>query len=121
MTSVLSREERKALAKKRGNKFGAKKTVLDGITFDSRREAAYYAELKLLEKAGEVCEVELQKPFALTINGQLIGTYRCDFAFYDNTRRCYRVVDVKGVLTREFQRTRRLMRALHGIEVEVVR
>lgn len=105
----------------RKNKFGAVRTTLDGITFDSKREAAYYAELKLRERAGEVADVQLRKPFTLVINGQLIGTYRCDFAFHDNLTRSYRVVDVKGVETREFKRTKRLMRALHGIEVEVVK
>jgi len=34
------------------NKYGAKKTVVDNITFDSKKEAARYQELKLLEKAG---------------------------------------------------------------------
>lgn len=105
----------------RKNKFGAVKTTLDGITFDSKREAAYYAELKIRERVGEVVDVELRKPFSLVINGQLIGTYRCDFAFYDNRTKCYRVVDVKGMETREFKRTKRLMRAIHGIDVEVVK
>lgn len=123
MTIHLSREEgKRLLAKKpRQNKYRAVKTVVDGITFDSKREAAYYSELKLREKAGEVADVQLQKPFVLTINSEVIGTYRCDFAFYDNVRRTYRVVDVKGVETKEFKRTKRLMRAIHGIVVEVVR
>lgn len=124
MTAILSKEQGRELlaAKPKRNKYGNRHVVIDGIKFDSVREGAYYAELKLREKAGEVADVELQKPFVLTINGQLIGTWRSDFAFHDNVRRCYRVIDVKGgPLTREFQRTRRLMRALHGIEIEVVR
>ncbi len=105
----------------RQNKFGAVRTVLDGITFASRREAAYYAELKLRERIGEVSAVEMQPRYALTIKGQLIGTYKPDFRFWDNLQGRERVVDVKGVITREFQRTKRLMRAIHGIEVEVVK
>lgn len=116
MTS-LSRYE----PSRRRNKFGAVKTVLDGITFDSKREAAYYAELKLRERAGEVASVELQPVYELSVNGHLVGTYRPDFRFYDVREKRVRVVDVKGVRTREFQRTVRLMRAIHKVEVEVVK
>lgn len=49
----------------RANKYGNKKIELDGITFDSIAEARRYSELKLLEKAGEIKELELQKPFVI--------------------------------------------------------
>ena len=42
------------------NKYGNKKTVVDGITFDSRKEAKRYQELKLLEKAGEIKDLRRQ-------------------------------------------------------------
>lgn len=108
-------------SKKKPNKYRAQPTIVDGIRFASKREAAYYAELKFRERAGEVSAVEMQKVFALTINGQVIGAYRPDFCFHDDLSKRYRVVDVKGVETREFKRTKRLMRAIHGIEVEVVK
>ncbi|MDD3747626.1 MAG: DUF1064 domain-containing protein, partial [Anaerostipes sp.] len=44
----------------RYSKYGARKTVIDGITFDSKREAKRYQELKLLEQAGEISYLELQ-------------------------------------------------------------
>jgi hypothetical protein len=47
------------------SKYGARKTVIDGITFDSKKEANRYRELKLLEKAGEICCLRLQVPFEL--------------------------------------------------------
>lgn len=47
------------------NKYHSKKTVYDGIEFDSKREAGRYAELKQLEKSGEISELELQKKFSL--------------------------------------------------------
>jgi hypothetical protein len=124
MTELLSREEGRAIIAKpkRGNKYRAVKVTVDGITFDSKREAAYYAELKLREKAGEVSGVELQKPFAiLGANGELICTYRADFAFWDNAQDRFRVIDVKGVETKDFKLKKRLMRILKGIDVEVVR
>lgn len=47
------------------SKYGARKTVVDGITFDSKKEANRYRELKLLERAGEICFLRLQVPFEL--------------------------------------------------------
>ena len=35
-------------------KYRSKRTVIDGITFDSKKEANRYCELKLLEKSGEI-------------------------------------------------------------------
>jgi hypothetical protein len=41
------------------------KTVVDGITFDSKREATYYQELLLLKRVGEVTDIELQPKYEL--------------------------------------------------------
>lgn len=111
-----------AAIRRRSNKFGAVKTVLDGITFDSKREAAYYAELKLREKAGEVANVELQRPFALIAGaGKLVGTYRADFTFDDLVEGRWRVIDVKGHDTALSRFKRKFVEALHGVKVEVVK
>jgi len=120
MSAAQARAE---LAKpKKRNKFGAIRTTVDGIVFDSKREAAYYGELKIREKAGEVSAVELQPRFALIgPDGTLICTYRPDFAFFDHVADRFRVVDVKGVLTREFRRVQRMMKSFKGIDVEVVK
>ena len=103
------------------NKFRAVRTVLDGITFDSKREAAYYAELKLRERAGEVSEVELQPRFPLMVGSEVIGYYRADFKFWDNRENKQRVVDIKGVEPKGFRRTLKHVRAQYGVEVEIVK
>lgn len=106
MTETLSREEYlAAVAKpKRCNKFGAKRTVVDGITFDARREAEVYSELKLLEEAGRISGFERQRKFELIVDGEIVGTYRADFAFIDHDQdRQFRVIDV-GVFSRDFRR-----------------
>jgi len=123
MSEVMTREEyQAAFAKpKRGNKFGAKRTLVDGICFDSKAEASYYAALKLRERAGEVTDVELQRPYALTVNGVLVATYRADFVFWDISLRRRRVIDVKGIMTPVFRLKQKLMRACHKIEIEVVK
>jgi len=104
------------------NKYGAKKTTLDGITFDSKAEANYFAQLKQREKAGEVGGVELQRPFVvLGPKGELITTYKADFAFWDFKEDRFRVIDVKGVQTPVFRLKRKLVKAFLGVDVEVVK
>ena len=46
-------------------KYGNRKAVIDGITFDSKKEAQRYTELKLLEKAGKITGLQLQREFEL--------------------------------------------------------
>lgn len=123
MTINLTKEEARALlAKPKRTKYGNKKVMLDGIRFDSKREAEYYAALKLREKAGEVIGVELQRPFALLgNNGMLIATYKADFCFWDNVADRFRVIDVKGVETKDFKLKKKMMLGLLGINVEVVK
>jgi len=123
MTINLSREEARAiLSKPKRSKYGNKKVTEDGITFDSIRERDYYRQLKLREKAGEVIGVELQRPFALLgNNGMLIATYKADFCFWDNVADRFRVIDVKGVETKDFKLKKKMMLGLLGINVEVVK
>ena len=123
MTINLSRQEAKALlAKPKRSKYGATKTMVDGLLFDSKREAAYYSELKIREKAGEVTGVEMQRPFALLgSNGMLMATFKADFCFWDNTAGRFRCIDVKGFDTPVGKLTRKMMKGLLGIDVEIVK
>jgi hypothetical protein len=109
-------------AGKRKNKFGAKKTVLDGRTFDSKAEAKFVAELRQREKAGEVGGVELQRPFPLMApSGQIVGVYKADAAFWDHVADRFRVIDVKGHDTALSKWKRKHVKAQYGIEVEIVK
>jgi hypothetical protein len=122
MTEILSRDEYLAAVSKpkRANKYGAKKTTVDGITFDSKREAEVYSELKFLERAGRISGFERQRKFNLIVNREIIGTYRADFAFIDHDQDGrFRVIDVKGVITRDFRRVRKIIKAAYNIDVEV--
>ena len=62
-------------------KYGNKKTVVDGIKFDSKWESQRYLYLKSLEKAGRVKNLELQPKFIISVNGQKICTYIADFKY----------------------------------------
>lgn len=87
------------------SKYRAKKTVVDGIKFDSKREAERYCELKLLEKAKEIRNLVLQPRFLLQdeffdkneIKHKKIE-YVADFMYIDKCGKTI-VEDVKGVLT----------------------
>lgn len=123
MTPISAQQYREAVDQKpkRRNKYHAQKTEIDGITFDSKAEAAYYSKLQLRAKAREVHHVELQVPFPLTVNGYLVGSYRADFVFYDDVETRQRVIDVKGYDTPLSKLKRKLVKAIHGVDVEIVR
>lgn len=89
----------------RYSKYRNKKVVVDGIEFDSKKEANRYKELKLLEKAGEIKDLELQKVFELIPSFKKNGktyrktTYKADFSYFDTKEGKYIVEDVKGFKT----------------------
>src|SRR5574344_1314908 len=63
--AIFTRQKNRSKRRKRSMKYRSKRTVVDGITFDSKKEANRYCELKLLEKSGEIKNLELQKKFVL--------------------------------------------------------
>jgi Protein of unknown function (DUF1064) len=104
------------------NKFGAIKTVVDGITFDSKREAFHYGTLKQRETAGEIERLECHPKYELKVNGLLICKFKPDFRFFDKAQYRQRVVDVKSEPTakkRDFVLTRKLFEAVQRQELEV--
>lgn len=119
---ITAAEYRELAAKPKGNKFHAKKTVVDGIRFDSKRESEVYSDLKILERDGEISGFKRQHEFKLIVNGDFVGKYTADFAFFDHRQDGkFRVWDVKGVQSREFRRARKLVKALYQIDVEVIK
>ena len=93
------------------------KTTVDGITFDSRKEAARYCNLKLLQKAGEISELELQPRYPLTVNGVIVATYIADFRYVKKGFINYTVEDVKGVKTPVYRLKKKLMKAIYKIDI----
>ena len=106
------------------NKYRAVKVELDGHKFDSKKEAARYQELKLLETAGEISQLRLQPAYKLIIAGIPIcydngrqAVYRGDFEYVRNGMII--IEDVKGVRTDVYKLKRAIMRAMDRIIVEV--
>lgn len=95
------------------NKFNAKRTTVDNITFHSKGEARRYAELKLMERAGIIQNLELQPKFMLLeaftdedgVRHRAI-TYTADFRYLENG--FFIVEDFKGRETDVFKLKRKL-------------
>jgi hypothetical protein len=104
----------------RRSKYGNKRTEVDGISFASKREAKRYSELKLLQRAGEIRSLEVQRRFKLYAENQLICTYVADFCYFETKRNWLVVEDSKGCRTREFIIKKKLMKACYGIDVQEV-
>ena len=119
-------ERRGVRLEKDSNKYRAKKTVIDGYTFDSRKEAARYKELKCLLKSGIIQNLEIHKTFHLLpkqtdSKGRVLERkcdYIADFAYTQDGEMV--VEDVKSPATRkkpEYVLKRKMMLFFHGIKI----
>lgn len=102
------------------SKYHAIPTEVEGIRFASRMEARRYQELRLLEGAGEIRDLEVQPRYPLRVNGRLICTYVADFRYWDVREGRQIVEDAKGVRTSTYKIKAKLMAACHGITVREV-
>lgn len=112
-------------------KYRNKKTVVNGISFDSLKEAKRYQELLLLEKAGAITDLQMQVKYVLIpsqrINGKVIErecAYKADFVYKENGETI--VEDVKGYRDpasagyAKFVIKRKLMLYVHGIRIREI-
>lgn len=102
-------------------KYGAQPTVVDGIRFASKAEARRYGELRLLEKAGEVRDLELQPVFPLHAKrGGVVGIYRADFRYSD---RAWNIVveDVKGFKTPLYRWKKKHVEQEYNVTIQEIR
>lgn len=122
------------------NKYGNKKSTIDGMTFDSKKEAQHYLNLKLLEKGGVIKNLQTQVKYVL-IPAQYEGTgeyykkgvhkgeekkrlvekecaYYADFVYEQDGKTI--VEDTKGMKTDKYIIKRKLMLWVHGIKIREV-
>lgn len=105
----------------RSRKYGNKTCFVDGIRFDSRREADYYGQLKLEKKARLILDFERQVEFELVVNGSRICSHRVDFyvTLHGGKKE---VREVKGFATPEWNIKRKLFEVLFpDIEYKVIK
>jgi len=108
------------------SKYHSSKTYVDGIKFDSKREAERYGELKLLEKSGAITDLKLQVRFELypkhVCEGAIVPAshYIADFVYTDTRTGKQIVEDAKGKRTDVYKRKKKQMRQRYGIEIQEV-
>lgn len=107
------------------SKYYSKKVTVNGITFDSKKEANRYSELVLLERAGKIQNLERQVKFEVIpcqrIDGKIAERgcyYIADFVYQQDGKKV--VEDTKGYKTKDYIIKRKLMLWVHGIRVQEV-
>lgn len=111
------------------NKYGAKKTTIGGIQFDSMAEARRYSQLLVLARSNAIKGLSRQVAFELCPSVKFKGAarakpalrYVADFVYVDCATGQQVVEDVKGVLTDAFSIKRHLMLAVHGIDILITK
>lgn len=101
--------------------------TIDGETFDSKREARRYQELKLLERAKEIVELQRQVKYLLIpsqrIDGKVVErecAYIADFVYHDAHTGELVVEDTKGVRTKDYIIKRKLMLSIYNIRIKEI-
>lgn len=107
------------------SKYHSRKAVVDGIEFDSQKEARRFRELRLLERAGKITELQRQVKYELIpsqrIDGKVVEracNYVADFVYLADGSKV--VEDTKGFKTPEYIIKRKLMLWVHGIRIKEI-
>jgi hypothetical protein len=104
------------------SKFHAKKTTVDGITFDSRKEADRYLTLKAMEKEGSIRDLRRQVRYELVPAFDVAGRhyrpvfYVADFVYVEDGKEV--VEDVKGMRTDVYRLKSKLFARRYGVSVK---
>ena len=103
------------------SKYHNKKTIVDGIEFDSKGEGERYIELKLMQRAGLIRDLQLQVKFELIpaqrgkTRSERPVNYIADFVYIKDGKKI--VEDFKGYRTDVYKIKRRMMKWLYGIDI----
>jgi hypothetical protein len=108
------------------SKYGNRKTTLNGVEFDSHKEAQRYAQLRLLERAGKISNLRRQVKYVLIPaqrdeKGKLLErecSYVADFVYFDLTLGREVVEDAKGYRTDAYKIKKKLLLWVHGIRIK---
>ena len=107
------------------SKYHSKKTTINGITYDSKKEARRHGELLLLERAGKISDLETQVKFELLpsqrIDGKVVErpvSYVADFVYKQDGKMI--VEDTKGFRTADYILKRKMLLFFHGIRIKEV-
>lgn len=104
----------------RRSKYGAVRTEIDGVSFASKKEAARYSALRLLERAGEIAELRRQVRFPLMVNGKVVGHVVPDFVYRERGQVVCEDVKSEATITPMFKWKAKHFAAQYGFEIRVV-
>jgi hypothetical protein len=111
----------------KSNKYSNTKVTVDGETFDSKKEYRRYCELKLLERAGKIINLERQVKYVLIpsqkIDGKVVErecSYIADFKYQNTSTGELVVEDTKGVKTDTYIIKRKLMLSVYNIKIREI-
>lgn len=106
-------------------KYGNRKVIRDGIEFDSVKECQRYCELKLMQRAGLISDLQMQVSFELIPSQRIAGkvveracSYIADFVYQQDGQKV--VEDTKGFKTPEYIIKRKLMLWVHGLRIREI-
>lgn len=108
------------------NKYHNKKIIYDGIKFDSIKEKNRYIELKLLERAGLIKNLQLQYEFelqpAFILNKKKIRkiSYIADFYYFDNELNDFIIEDTKGMRTEVYKIKKKMFEYKYKKEIKEI-
>lgn len=125
-TRDMPKEEKQIVGQSR-SKYGNTKTVINGIKYDSKKEAKRAAELEVQERLGLISNLERQKKYTLQPSFKFMGktireiSYVADFVYMENGTLV--VEDVKSPATRinpVYKIKKKMLMYVHGIEIREV-
>lgn len=104
------------------HKYNARRVVEDGYSFPSKMEHTRYCDLRLLQRAGMITELEVHPRYEIVWPGEMkrLCIVELDFRYRDK-KSVVHVEDVKGFLTALSTLKRKLVEAAHKITVEIIR
>lgn len=116
----MTPEEYRRLVRK-PHKYGAKKTLVAGTVFDSKKEAARYQVLKLFEASRQISNIVIHPAFSITVAGAHICTYIADFSYHEDGRVVVEDVKSKPTVTPAARLKHKLFRVLYPqLELKIV-
>lgn len=121
---MLTRDSRSASARRNRFKVAPKEQrTLDGLEFASKREMMRYAHLKQAQRAGLICDLELQPAFPVMIGGHKFCTYTADFRYFDVATRLFEIEEVKSSGTAKdaaYRLRKKAAELYYGIKVKLI-
>jgi hypothetical protein len=129
-TKAIATRELHASLEKRKNKYGATKVEVDGLVFDSKREAGRWRELVLMQAAGQITDLRRQEAFPLfayvigdgvwrreRTMATCVGQYVSDFSYVRDGRKVIEDSKTKATRTAVYMLKRKIVAANYGITI----